>query len=83
MDNLSWLWMYIMKNGKDTYSKTSFKEPKHPRTGTGTFEKKSSTEEEDVSYHHKFDKSSHPTKSDGTFVKNASVLGKERYGSNK
>lgn len=59
--------MVMVDNGKATYSKTPFKEGKHQRASGGTFSKKSETEEDDVSYHHKFSKGSHPRKADGSF----------------
>ena len=72
---------YVMRNGKDTYSKTPFKDTKHPRGKGGTFKKKLVTEEESVSYHHKFTPSKHSRGKDGTF--NALEIGRQRYGSNK
>ena len=72
-----------MNNGYKTYSKTSFKEGKHKRKADGSFGSKDHTEEQDVSYHHKFTRSKHPTAKDGTFVSNGVLLGIRRYGSSK
>lgn len=56
-----------MDNGDATYSKTPFKGSKHPRGKGGKFHDKGKTEEESVSYHHKFSDKGHPRGSDGTF----------------
>jgi hypothetical protein len=67
-------------NGTKTYSKTSFKEKKHPRGKGGSFTSKGKTEEESVSYHHDFDGKQHPRAKDGSFS-NGVCLGLTRYGS--
>jgi len=72
-----------VENGDKTYSKTSFKEQKHPRQKGGVFKKKSKTEEDSVSYHHKFSGKSHPRQADGSFVSNGVTLGQARYGSQR
>jgi hypothetical protein len=70
------------KNGDKTYSKTSFSGSKHPRGQGGSFKKNpNGTEEERVSYHHKFSSKGHPRGKDGTFNSSEGCkLGYEKYG---
>ena len=74
-----------VNNGTKTYSKTPFKEKKHPRGSGGTFKSNPYREEGRVSYHHDFSPSQHKRAKDGAFSNESNGVrqGRARYGTSQ